>query len=582
MKQRRLIPLLVLALLVPVTAVGAASPPAVSDGTGPLDRPADLAAAMRFEALIPHFTFYGMVTPLHYDSWPQVNPKAKPTNMVGEGDSGNYTGVYLAGQSWRYAQAKAELRKLGANPLDRGRGGSTAVRFWRGQRDEAAARVRQMVDYFHILVNIAKNWQTELEPKVDHSKNYDEFGWLSYGGGVIPGEAGLLMRTCTPEKAVSKVADLRTNFAPTGELIGPLPFDDGKNYFCIGSTSRDSYAGTIFGLSVALDFFATEENPKQRELLSGDLMAITDYALKYLWFQPRPHGTVANPVFGHNDLKGPVSPLFQQVPGHRLNMLKTARRGAELLGDTAKLQRYDVLYQAELAVSLWQVAGSQFVDSQTPHDAYYKFQLNLMSLFNLVRLETDPLVREEILRAIGVADASLTDDGNAFFEAMVYALTREPDRLAEAVSLNRQWLDYHAFHDYNARRGVTPFIHAVRCDITTDPGPSAPLEKRPLECLPKDQTDMMVTLPTGERQELPFKPGTEGVRAKHPLPVGVRRLADFLWQKDPTVATGDHVTPWRGPSIDFLATYWMLRYYSEVEPPGTPNPLPVWSGPTFH
>jgi hypothetical protein len=70
------------------------------------------------------------------------------------------------------------------------------------------------------------------------------------------------------------------------------------------------------------------------------------------------------------------------------------------------------------------------------------------------------------------------------------------------------------------------------------------------------------------------------MRANDPLPVGVRRLADFLWQKDPTVITGDHNVPWQGPSIDFLVSYWMLRFYTEVKVPAL-NPLPAWKGPRF-
>ena len=93
---------------------------------------------------------------------------------------------------------------------------------------------------------------------------------------------------------------------------------------------------------------------------------------------------------------------------------------------------------------------------------------------------------------------------------------------------------------------------------------------------------MVVPLPTGDEVVLPFRPDTgSSRRAKDPLPVGVRRYADFLWQKDPTIIGGDHNVPWRGPSIDFLVTYWMLRYYSEVETFDGEQPLPAWPGPRF-
>jgi hypothetical protein len=313
-------------------------------------------------------------------------------------------------------------------------------------------------------------------------------------------------------------------------------------------------------------------------------MAITDYAVKYLWFQPRPHGTVANPVFGHNDLQGPISPLFIQVPLHRLHLLQTARHAANVIGHADGKRRYELLWQEEVAntVGTGSLLDSMLIDAGNPHDTYYKYQLHLMSFFNVIRLEPDPVIREEFRRAMGVLDATLTDDGNAFHEAMTYALTGEKDRLEEAVGYHREWLDYYAFHEEAARVGNTPFVHTGRCDITEEPDEGAPISEQPLECVPKDQVDMVITLPTGEEVETPFRPGTEETRrAKDPLPVGVRRYADFLWQKDPTIITGDHNVPWRGPSIDFLVSFWMLRYYSEIEVADTVSPLPAWAGPRF-
>lgn len=563
---------------------GRAEPPSgISDGTGPLDTSGDLDAALRFESLIPEHTLYGMVVPLYFDEWPHLDPDAQVLRMDGEGDSGNYTGVYLAAQSWRYAQAKAELARLGVDPLDSSPSDSAAVAFWREQRDEALDRAQEMIGYYHILVNIAQYWETDLDPTIDTTKTPDESGWLDYGGGIIPGEPGLLMRTCTPEDPDPAYADIRVNYGETPYVIGPLRWEDGRDWYCIQNTSRDSYMGTVFGLAVALDYLATDENPELRATLAHDLMAMTDYAVKYLWFQPRPHGRVANP-FTDNDLNGPLSPLFIQVPLHRLHLLQTARHAANLIGHAEGKRRYELLWLEEVAntIGTGSLLNSMVIDSMSPHNAYYKYQLHLMSFFNLIRLEPDPVIREEFERAMGVLDASLTDDGNPFFEAMTYALTGENARLDEAVGYHRDWLDYYAFHEEAARVGNTPFLHTGRCAITEDPGEGAPVEEQPLECVPKDQVDMVLPLPGDEEVVLPFRPGTDdALRAKDPLPVGVRRYADFLWQKDPTIISGDHDVPWRGPSIDFLVTYWMLRYYSEVEVPGPESPLPAWAGPRF-
>ena len=101
-------------VLTPLLVLPGRADAAGTGAAGPLDNPADLAAMQRFEALIPKFTFGGMVTPVYLDKWPAVDRNATPNRMVGEGDSGNYTGVYLAAQSWRYAQSKIELRQLGS------------------------------------------------------------------------------------------------------------------------------------------------------------------------------------------------------------------------------------------------------------------------------------------------------------------------------------------------------------------------------------------------------------------------------------------------------------------------------------
>jgi hypothetical protein len=580
---------LVLALI--VTCVGAGSQaasattaPSVSDGTGPLDTAADLAAALRFEKLIPEHTVGGLVTPLLFDKWPHIDPHAKVLRMDGEGDSGNYTGVYLAAQSWRYAQAKKELAKLGVAPLGNRPPSSPVVAFWRKQRDEARARGREMVAYYHVLVNIAKSWQTEFNPHIDDSRTYDDIGYVDFGGGVFPGEAGLLMRACTPADVdPSKPwGDVRVN-GHAQRLVGPLKWN-GEDWYCIGATSRDSYAGTIHGLAVALDFLADGANKDLRTTLAHDLIAMTDYAVKYAWFQPRPHGEVANPVFGNNDLDGPISPLFIQVPLHRLHLLQTARHAAKVIGDAEAAQRYNLLWEEEIAntTTSGSLDLSMLIDATRPHEAQYKYQLHLMSFFNVIRLEPDPARRDAFKRALAIMDASTTDDGNAFYETILYALTGEQQRRDEAVTYHRQWLDYYSFHEDVARRGTTPFVHTGRCSITEDPGPGAPIEKRPLECVPMDQVYMSVTLPDRSDVETLFTPGVdEELRARHPLPVGVRRYADFLWQKDPMKITGDHKDPWRGPSIDFLGTYWMLRYYSEVKRASTASPLPAWLGPRF-
>lgn len=576
-------------VVVAAVVVGLGALPGASRATaatpGPLDNAADLAAMQRFEAAIPTHTFGGMVTGVYYDKWPAVDATAQPNRMDAEPDSGNYTGVYLAAQSWRYAQAKVELRK---------NNDAARAAFWTAQRDEALSRAAEIIRYYHVLVNIASKWQTKFRPHIDNTKKPDELGWLDFGGGIVRGQKGLLMRACTRTDVTPEWKGLPYNHAPTGMLLGPFSFE-GHRWHCLNSTSRDSYMGTVFGLSVALDFLATTEHRVLQKSVANDLMAMADYAYKYYGLQPRPHGRVANPAFGHNDLEGPLSPLFfPQAPIQRLHLLQTARHAAKVTGNKLKALRYDALWNHEVAATIatGQVHLNAAADAANPHDAYYKYQLELMAFFNVIRLEQNPATRSLLRSALSAMWATLYDDGNAFFEAMLYALTGTPSLLTRSVKHHHEWLDYYAFHEMNERRGITPFVHTGRCKITKSPGPAAPVEQQPLACVERYRVDMMVSRPGGGppiTQQIPVSlneippeipPGPKQMRAKNPLPVGVRRLADFLWQKDPTVITGDHDKPWRGPSIDFLVSYWMLRYYSEVAPPRV-NPLPIWYGPRF-
>lgn len=528
---------------------------------GPLDNPADQQAMHRFESAIPNHTFGGMITPLYYDKWPAVDANAKPNRMDAEPDSGNYTGVYLAAESYRYAMAKAKIAATNDKH---------EAAYWTGQRDQALQRATEIIRYYHVLVNIASTWKTRFNLKIDPSKVGDETGFIDFGGGVIKGEKGLLMRACTANDNTKPIWQrLEYNHAPTGKLLGPFAFE-GKNWHCLNSTSRDSYAGTVYGLSVALDFLA-KDVPALKTSVANDLMAMADYAYKYYGLQPRPHGTVANPATGGNDLEGPISPLFfPQAPIQRLHLLQTARHAAKLTNNKVKSLKYDALWAHEVAVTLatGQVHLNSVFDATQPHDAYYKYQLELMSFFNVIRLEPARANQKLLRSALSPMWATLFDDGNAFQEMLVYALTGTNSLVQRATTHHHEWLEYYAFHEQIERAGKAPWTQTAACGKT-------------LVCVNKTSSDATVSYPKPKGTTIQVAPGQNGnLRAKDPIPVPRRRLADFLWQKDPTIITGDHDKPWQGPSIDFLIAYWMIRYYTEVERPAV-SPLPTYVGPRF-
>jgi hypothetical protein len=535
------------------------APGSVSDGTGPLDTASDLDAALALEErLLDHF-HYGQPQKQYYNTTERI--EGDIDMLEGSPDSGLYTGAYLAGQSYRWALARQERVKFSAASPER--------EFWDAQLAEAQDRIDQMIEKYHLLINIARNWQTTLDPTINTNKDPLEPGFIDFGGGIFPGEAGLLFRVCNPTDAppALSLSDYPNKVT--------LPWEDGKTYDCVGSTSRDQYAGATHGLTTVLNIVGPHD-AHIREQVAGDLMAMTDYAVKYLFFQPRPHGRVVIPELGGNDLEGFISPLFVYTPMAQMNMVQVGRNAARYAGTPFQRAKYEALWAEQLATELPQLAASQLIDATSPHDAYYKFHLNHLTGDNLIRLEPNPVTRALMRQAFGVMDASTGDDGNALFEAMTYALTGEPSRLEAAVEHHRQWLEYRAHSE-----AVGNIIdYRDQCGID-------------FQCVPTDQVDGEQPLPDGSELDIPVTPGSDPkLRAVDPVPVPLRRPADFLWQKDPTIIVGcgggvypgcdpELASRWEGDGTDFLQTYWMIRYYTEVAPPQL-EPFPPWIGPTFH
>ncbi|HEX9890368.1 MAG TPA: hypothetical protein VGA69_12865 [Nitriliruptorales bacterium] len=510
------------------------------------------------------------------------------------------------------------------------------IAFWEGQRDDARWRVDAMAGQYHVLTNISENWHENPDlrlggkPPVDELSErgcdpdwsgashadtsedecdeslpeelvhdvedgeYERDGYVDYGGGLVTGgttpinepQPGLLFRYCSP---VDAPAAFNAGRNPRyNRLAADLPWDndgdgvieDGEAQHCIGATSRDAYAGTTFGLATALDLVGPDD-PELSAQIAHDLMVMTDYAVRYYWTAPRSHGRVVVPeVWGGNTLDGSYqADMFFQVPLHRLNLVQVARRAAAIAGTPEQQARYEAIWAEELATQLPVLAFEMLVDDTDTHGGYYKYHLHHMTGFNLIRLEQDPVLRAEFMRGFGVMDTVTRSHVNAFYEALTYALTGEADRLDDAVVHHRQWLDYFAnaeSHGYLVR-------NSPRCGSE-------------IECVPKHRREVVVdaagnevsadyavyndVLIEGEALVTGEDPGPGQLRAKDPLPVGVRYPADFMWQKDPTILDGGHNTPrYAAPGADFLTPYWMIRYYSEVvQPQLTPFDAPPTPG----
>ena len=517
----------------------------------------------------------GHAVPVVFDSADQL-----PGHVVAApywGDTQLWTGVYVGGESMRYALAQHYLHPRGRSA---GKGGSDSApghqdtlsdeqrAFWTAQRDQALDRVRTMLAAQHRDINIAQDWTGTL--RVPPAVNPDPGAphTADFGGGVIQGEKGMVTRGCTPV-GLGPLGIHPPNNDPTNAINDhsnhvfeiTWTHGDGGTYYCETSPSRDTYAGLTFGLLSAFDLIGPDQ-PVLRAQIRDDVLAMADFLLKYGWNYPRPSGYVGT----HSDEDGFLSPLMPHVPMARLNIANAARHVADLAGSAAEQQKWDAVWAEELASQGPILGTSMEVDSMQPNQGYFKFNLHHLTGFNLMRTLTGT-ERDVVARGFAVMDKTTRDDVNAHFEAITYALTGDRSRRDAAVTHLLQWLTYRA----NTGQGQ-PVRNSARCggEIT---------------CVPEDQDAITfdqapsrpVTWYPGSPEAPPFSHAA-GVRADGPLPVALRPPTDFLWQAPSNALDGQQGPSWREPGIDFLTPYWMLRYFTEAEVPAA-TPFPEWQGP---
>ncbi len=544
------------------TANGA-SPKPLPDG--PLGAVDDVAWMQDLETKMADNLQQGKAVPIDFTTGEQAPGQVASTG--GWGDSGLWTGVYLGGESLRYATAKAHLATLKANwnpHADKAPGHADVqqqVEFWTAQRDQAMARVRTILAGQHRDITIAEDWNGTLKvPSASTNPCVQNSGLpgcdrhaADFGGGVIPGEKGMLMRACTPRLGRMGIGD------PSNYPDHPIENNanrvfqikwthgDGVVYNCETSPSRDTYAGVTFGLLTAYDFI---DDPALKSQIRGDLQAMGDFLLKYGWSYPRPHGYVS----AKHDFDGAISPLFVYVPMARLNLTNAVRHVLADGSDAAAKAKWDAVWAEEFATEGPQLTASMEIDSLQPNDGYYKFNLHHLTAFNLLRTLTGA-ERTLVAQAVSVMDKTTGDDLNAHFEAITYSQTGDADRLSGAITHLREWKQYRV----NTSEGRV-VNNTFRCD-------------KDLACVKKDQYELGT--PAGD---VAWFPGTGGQRAARPLPVPLRAPSDFIWQRDATTLNGSEGATHREPGIDYLTPYWMLRYYTEVDKP-TQGSFPAWVGP---
>jgi hypothetical protein len=314
----------------------------------------------------------------------------------------------------------------------------------------------------------------------------------------VPG-TGVLARFTVPE--ASPWADgILLGEAQHGIYPGTV---DGVTHCWLGNTSRDQYSGVFFGLGVAYDMVGdVQTQARVRSLVTRML----DFLIRNGWNVAMPPRPAAN-ACPEGSAYDTFSTTFLQRPEQRLSFLQVGRH--------VNPRRFEALYVAERAAHAATVSIPIRTECQDTHGSYYKFNLDHVNLYNLVRLEEPASpYRALYVEAFEALRACTGSHQNAHFNMIARGLgTAEPARDAETAELLGLWLQ------------------RPRRDYYTDLSGSYPV------C---------------------------GDRACEPIPVHDRVNTDFLWQRSPFQLSGGKDGTIETAAIDYILPYWMARYYGVV------------------
>jgi hypothetical protein len=267
---------------------------------------------------------------------------------------------------------------------------------------------------------------------------------------------------------------------------------NGREVYWIGNTSRDQYSGVFFGLGVAYDFVADTE---VRAAASRLVTRMLDFLLDNNWFVMMPDGS--------------ISTVFTGRPEQRLSFLIVGRR--------VNPNRFSSAYGWQRFSTIASFGTGIAYDLLDDHSSYFKFNLNTINLYNLIRLEGSDFYRGRYLRTYDLMRRTTDDHGNAHFNMI--------DRALKGASAGR---------DQETRNLLADWL------------------RRPLR-------DGWL-----DWRNDPRYPACGDDKACQPLPIVDRIRTDFLWQRSPFLLFGGGAGKIESPGIDYILPYWMARYYQVV------------------
>ena len=267
---------------------------------------------------------------------------------------------------------------------------------------------------------------------------------------------------------------------------------DGQPHYWWGNTSRDQYSGVFFGLGVAYDLV---EDDATRRHVRRIVTRMLDFLLRNGWNVVMPDGQISTTFIGRAD--------------QQLSLLQVGRR--------VNPGRFAAIYAAHRAALAAEVPLPITGECLDTHNSYFKFNLDHINLFNLIRLE-EPVspARPFYMQAFATLRDCTGSHQNAHFN-MIDRGVRGPNaaRDAETDALLDLWLE-------------------------------------------RPRRDYFVDL-----RGRPEYPACGENRSCVPVRVDERVNTDFLWQRSPFQLFGGLEGLIETAAIDYILPYWMSRWYAQ-------------------
>ncbi len=273
------------------------------------------------------------------------------------------------------------------------------------------------------------------------------------------------------------------------EVANGVYTNSSAGWIWVGNTSRDEYSGALFGLAVAYDMVT---DAAIQSSISDLVTRLVDFLNGNDWSVVMPDGTSSTSFLIRPDQIETFLAIGRHVnPDHFSSFSYETQR---------------VLLAATVPVPIG-------VDTSTD-DSYFKFNLDYINLYNLVRLEASS-AGSIYQSAYGVLRDHTAAHQNAFFNIIDRGLNGpNAVRDSQTLALLDAWL-------LRLRRDFGVDLHGV-----------VPV------C---------------------------GTQACQPVSVWLRPPTDFLWQRSPFQLAVGGAGIIESAGIDYILPYWMARYYGLQE-----------------